>query len=245
MDSRNSHLLAAKYLPIPDELRSNLVGTPYTLPDFGPVLSQSLKGYRVALLTTHGPELPEFDVPVTYLQDRGAAVEVITQDWLFDWQPQGPGLVVLAQWIAANVCAKADKKVSDAKVEDYDAIIIIGGAWNPIMLRTDDRVKNFVRTAHAQRKLIAAICHGPQLLISSQTFPSGTKATSVADVRIDLANAGFKLLDGPDNAEEYDRRIPVVYDEGQRLITSPNPNALKEFCLEIGRRLTESTSVNR
>ena len=243
MHPQDSHSLAAKYPPLPDELRSTLVGKPYPLPDFGPADPESLKGYRVALLTTHGPELPEFDVPLTYLRDRGVAVEVLTQDWLFDWQPQGPGLVVLVQWIAANVCAKADKKVSAAKVDDYDAIVIVGGAWNPIMLRTDDSMKNFVRAAHAQRKLIAAICHGPQLLISSTAFPSGTRATCVADVRIDLANAGFKLLDGPDNAEDYDRAIPVVYDEDQRLITSPNPDALKQFCEEIGKRLKEIPSV--
>src|SRR5262245_30262505 len=114
MHLQDSHSLATKYPPLPDELRSALVGKPYPLPVFGPADPESLKGYRVALLTTHGPELPEFDVPLTYLRDRGADVEVLTQDWLFDWQPQGPGLVVLAQWIAANVCAKADKKVSDA-----------------------------------------------------------------------------------------------------------------------------------
>ena len=237
---QDSHSLAINYQPLPDLLRSSLVGKPYPLPDFGLADPESLRGYRVALLTTHGPELPEFDVPLTYLRERGAAVEVLTQDWLFDWQPQGPGLVVLVQWIAANVCAKADKKISDGKVEDYDAIIIIGGAWNPIMLRTDDSMKNFVRAAHAQRKLIAAICHGPQLLISSKAFPSGTKATCVEDVRLDLANAGFKVLNGPDNAEEYDKAIPVVFDESQRLITSPNPNALSQFCEEIGRRLKES-----
>lgn len=188
----------------------------------------SLKEYRVAFLTTHGPELPEFDVPLNYLRERGATVDVVTQDWLFDYQTGAPGLVVLAQWLAVNVCARADMKVSNAKIEDYDAVITIGGAWNPIMLRTDDAMLSFIRNAHKRKLLIASICHGPQLLISAKTFPVKTKATGVKDIRIDLVNAGFNVLDAP-----------IVYDEKQRLITSTDPNTLKEFCEEIGRRIVE------
>lgn len=226
-----SHALAAKYLPIPEALRARLVGTDYTLPDFGIADPESLKGYRVALVTTHGPELPEFDVPLNYLRDRGASVDVVTQDWLFDSQPEGPGMVVLAQWLAVNVCVKADKRVSDARIEDYDAVVTIGGAWNPIMLRGDEVVLDFIRAAQSRGLLIASICHGPQLLISANAFPSGTLATGVSDIRGDMANAGFRLSDEADD--------PVVCDEDQRLITSPGPDALKEFCDEIGRRLLE------
>ncbi|HKB35462.1 MAG TPA: hypothetical protein VKD72_03350, partial [Gemmataceae bacterium] len=103
-----SHALTGKYHPIPEGLRVRLVGDDYTLPDFGAAEPDSLKGYRVALVTTHGPELPEFDVPLCFLRDRGASVDVVTQDWLFDYQPAAPGMVVLAQFLAVNVCAKAD-----------------------------------------------------------------------------------------------------------------------------------------
>ncbi len=238
-----SHALTAKYDPLPAALKARLVGDDYPLPVFGPAEPENLNDYRFALVTTHGPELPEFDVPLTYLRDRDATVDVVTQDWLFDWQPEAPGMVVLIQWLAANVCVQADKRISDTKIEDYDGIIIIGGAWNPIMLRTDGAITNFVRDAQKQRKLIAAICHGPQLLISSQAFPPGTKATCVNDVKIDLANAGFRLPDGPDNADEYDKAYPVVYDERHRLITSPSPKTLKEFCEEIGIRAREVAPV--
>lgn len=238
-----SHALTAKYGTLPDDFRARLVGNDYGLPDFGTADPTALKGYRVALLTTHGTELPEFDVPLTYLRDRGALVDVVTQDWLFDWQPEAPGMVVLAQWLAVNVCAQADKKVSDAKVEDYDAIIVIGGAWNPIMLRTVKAMNRFICDAHKQRKLIAAICHGPQLLISSDAFPPETRATSVRDVRIDLLHAKFTLLAGPDDPDEYAKVYPVVYEEQQRLITCPNPDALQQFCEEIGKRLVEVARV--
>ena len=230
-----SHALAKKYVQLPDGLRTKLVGKDYPIPPRDRATPELLKGYQFALITTHGPELPEFDVPLTYLRDRGASVDVVTQDWVFDYQPEAPGMVVLVQWLAANVCVKADKKVSDAKIEDYDGIIVIGGAWNPIMLRTDDKMKDFVREAHRRRLLIASICHGPQLLISSKVFPSGTKATCVSDVRIDLANAGFELPQDPEAA--------VVYDKNQRLITSPDPNTLKQFCEEISIRCREVKPV--
>lgn len=227
-----SHSLTSKYLLVPEALRARLVGEDYDLPVFGAADPASLKGYCVALVTTHGPELPEFDVPLNYLRDRGASVDVLTQDWLFDWQPEAPGVVVLAQWLAVNVCVRADKKVSDPKVQDYDAVIIIGGAWNPIMLRTDEGILKFIREAHASKRLIASICHGPQVLISSNVFLRETLATGVDDIRTDMTNAGFTVVNNP-----------VVYDKGQRLITSPNPKALKEFCEELGARLREASPV--
>jgi protease I len=227
-----SHALTAKYEEVPEALRVKLVGEDYVLPDFGLPDPTSLRGYRAALITTHGPELPEFDIPLKYLRDRGASVDVVTQDWLFDWQPEAPGWVVLAQWLAVNVCVKADKKVSAAKVEDYDAVIIIGGAWNPIMLRTDGDVINFIRNARSRNLLLASICHGPQVLISADVFPRGTLAIGVDDIRQDMINTGFTVVNEP-----------VVYDKGQRLITSPNPKALKEFCEELGARMREVSPV--
>ena len=222
-----SHQLATRYQVVPAALRDSLVGKSYVLPKFEDQGPEHLKGFRVALVTTHGSELPEFHVPLHYLRDRGASVEVVTQDWLFDAQEgTESGMVVLAQFLAINVCVKADKRISDAKIEDYDAVIILGGAWNPIMLRTDCQVLRFIGEAHKRRILIASICHGPQVLISTQAFPAGTRATGVKDIRGDLTNAGFVVEDKP-----------VVYDESEQLITSPNPEpeALKAFCEEIGK----------
>jgi protease I len=135
-------------------------------------------------------------------------------------------MVVLAQFLAVNVCVKADKRISDTNIENYDALIILGGAWNPIMLRSDDMVLRLIGEAHKHRILIASICHGPQVLISSKAFPAGTRTTGVNDIRVDLTNAGFVVEDGS-----------VVFDESQLLITSPSPEAehLKAFCEEIGK----------
>jgi protease I len=229
----NSHDLAAKYTPISPELRSSLNGKAYDVPDFGTPDPANLIDLRVAIVMTHGPELIEFDVPYTYLRERGAAVSIVTQDWLFDYPPDKnrPGSVVLAEWLAVEVAVQADKRISDARVQDYDAVIFLGGAWNPIMLRTDsdpNKVMQFIRDAHESHLLIAAICHGPQVLISSGAFPHGTRATGVDDIWGDMANAGMEVV-----------KDPVVYDAAQRLITCRNPDALKEFCVELGSRLLE------
>jgi protease I len=227
-DAMRSHDLVTEYRTISPTLRDILVGEGYQLPEFEDPHSERLQGFRAALLTTHGAELPEFHVPLHYLRDRGASVEVVTQDWLFDSQKgQASGKVAIAQFLAVNVCVEANKKISDARIEDYDAVIILGGAWNPIMLRDDCRVRQFIVEAHRRRKLIAAICHGPQVLISAKAFPEGTRATGVEDIQVDLENARFVVI----------KDKPVVYDERERLITSPNPKPenLKAFCEEIGQ----------
>jgi protease I len=223
----HSHELTERYQAIPPGLKASLTGTDYLLPEFEDQDSHSLEGFRAALITTHGPELPEFHVPLGYLRDRGASVDVVAPDWLFEGRDaETAGLIVLAQWLAVNVCARADKKISDARVGAYDAVILLGGAWNPIMLRTHDPVLKFVAEAHRRGMLIAAICHGPQVLISSNAFPARTRATGVDDIKDDLTNAGFVV----------ENDVEVVYDEAQRLITARNPDALKGFCEEIGRR---------
>jgi protease I len=222
-----SHELAAHYLEISAADRDRLVGTNYLLPEFEEQGPKYLQGFRAAIMTTHGAELPEFHVPLCYLNDRGASVEVVTQDWLFDPERgESMGRVMLAQFLAVNVCIMANKKISDAKVEDYDAVIVLGGGWNPIMLRTDDRILAFICEAHRRRILIASICHGPQVLISSRAFPNSTRLTGVEDIHCDLENAGFIV-----------EAKPVVFDQSELLITSPNPQpeALKAFCEEIGK----------
>jgi protease I len=235
-NSMFSHDLVDRYQAIPIALKDTLRGENYMLPQFEGQGLASLKRFRVALVTSHGAELPEFHVPLHYLLDRGASVEIVTQDWLFDSQKEEAcGMVVLAQFLAADVCVRAHKKISDAKAQDYDAVVILGGAWNPIMLRTDEEIVRFVREAHKRGILIAAICHGPQVLISTDVFPGGTRATGVRDIRGDLTNACFVVEDRP-----------VVYDETQHLITSPNPTpeALKAFCEEIAKQLMSDKSRN-
>jgi protease I len=228
----DSNLLTAEYTPVPDALRARLVGESVDVPKFEK--GEALTGYHVALVASHGPELPEFHAPFSFLNKQGATVDVVTQDWVFDHQPEAPGVIVLAQWLATNVCVQADKKVSDVDVENCDAVVLLGGAWNPILLRTDDGVLEFLRNARGGNLLIAAVCHGPQILINVGGFAPGTKVTGVADIRQDLTNAGFDVHD-----------TPVVYDEQARLVTGRDPRALGEFCTEISARLQERNARTR
>jgi protease I len=245
MDAVNgSHELAAKYTPVPESLDTR--GESYRLPVFKEAERTALKGKRVVIVSADGPELPELDVPIEYLKARGAAVQLAGQNWIFEYRNPA-GYIVIAQWLADNICVKADLALKDVQIArwdemakrhiaNYDAVFIPGGAWNPDMLRTDGDALRIVREARAHRVLLVTLCHGPQVLISAArsdpsggvVFPRGTRITGVQSIRVDLDNAGFNVLD-----EE-----PTVYDEVSRLLTARNPKDLGPLCEEMGRLLS-------
>jgi protease I len=233
-----SHSLAAKYMPVPytlDTLRTN-----YELPIFTAAASTSLAGKRVLIISADCPELPEIDVPVEYLRARGADVRLAGQDWIFQYRKPA-GYIVIGQWLADNICAKADLGLSDVRVTDYDALFIPGGAWNPDMLRDDEVALRIVREARAQGVLIVSLCHGPQVLISAANtghggpvvFPPGTHITGVRSIRVDLKNAGFIVHDNDS----------TVYDQASRLLTGRDPNDLGPLCEELGCLLCSGVST--
>src|SRR5262249_40693021 len=162
-------------------------------------------------ISADGPEFPELDVPIEYLRARGAEVKLAGQNWIFEPRKRKPaGYIVIAQWLADNICVKANLALKDVCVGqwddnakcmtiNYDAIFIPGGAWNPDMLRTDVDALRIVREARSLGVLIVSLCHGPQVLISAArsdpnggvVFPRGTHITGVQSIRGDLDNAGF------------------------------------------------------
>jgi protease I len=225
-----SHSLAKKYPRVSFDTR----GTNYKLPVFADADPEWLAGSRVLIVSADGPELPEIDVPLEYLRARGSEVTLAGQDWIFDYRSTA-GYIVIGQWLADDVCVKADLRLSDVQVAEYDAVFIPGGAWNPDMLRTDQEALRIVREARARDLLIVSLCHGPQVLISAASnapdgqvvFPAGTHITGVESIRIDLANAGFNV-----HADER-----TVYDQASRLLTAQDPNDVGELCEEFGRLL--------
>ncbi|QDV33877.1 DJ-1/PfpI family protein [Tautonia plasticadhaerens] len=236
-----SHQLATKYQEVPPELdtRGNDYKISISVPDDAG--KTSLSGRRVLIISADGPELPELDIPMGFLESRGAEVDLAGQSWIFDGDPETkvpyrnpPGHIVIAQWLADDICVKADLALRNVDVGKYDAIFIPGGAWNPDMLRTDGDALRVVREARAPGKLIVSLCHGPQVLINADrdgekknaVFPACTKITGVANIRVDLENAGFTVLDEP-----------TVYDEECRLLTARDPNDLGPLCEEMGRLL--------
>lgn len=233
-DSTGSHSLVSDLVPRPKELDTR--GTDYPLPQFGLPSASELKGLKALMLLADGGELPEIIVPLQYLRARGAEVDVVGQNWIFQYR-EPAGVIVLAQWLADDYVIKADKRMADIDVSQYDLLIIPGGAWNPIMLSTDGDALRLVRQAHKQGLLVASLCHGPQVLAHAaydapegeENFPSqGINITAAGDVRLFLRLAGFIVHS--DQA--------TVYDEAANLLTSRDPNDLQAFCEEIGRLMS-------
>lgn len=185
-------------------------GMPYTVPEVPVTDAKSMEGIKVALVCAHGFEEIEGTYPLQYLRARGAEVHVITPDWI-------KGRVMAVQFLKPSVWIPVTKTVSEANPADYCSVIIPGGAWNPIIMRTDGKILDFVQKAHQANKLIASICHGPQVLISAG-LAKGREITGVGDIRTDLRNAGGRVVEDQ----------PVVIDGN--ILTSRDPNDLAKFC---------------
>lgn len=115
---------------------------------------------------------------------------------------------------------KIDKLVSELSVDDYDILILPGGKA-PEFLRKDKNVISFVRDFYKTGKKIAAICHGPQILISAGIVKN-KKMTCYPDMKNELIDAGAKY---------FDKELVV----DSQLITSRDPGDLEVFCKEILR----------
>ena len=110
---------------------------------------------------------------------------------------------------------EVDVNLSDAKPEDYDGLMVPGGVMNPDKMRADAHYVNFARAFFDAGKPIAAICHGPQLLIETGAL-KGRKMTSYASIKTDLVNAGVNWEDSE-----------VVVERG--LVTSRSPKDIPAF----------------
>jgi protease I len=111
----------------------------------------------------------------------------------------------------------ADLSSKEVNIDDYDAIIIPGGRA-PDRIRTNKGLVNLAKQASQKGKIIAAICHGPQLLIEANVV-KGRRMTCYISVSTNLKNAGGIYLDKS-----------VVVDGN--LVTSRFPADLPDFCRE-------------
>ncbi|WP_339226127.1 type 1 glutamine amidotransferase domain-containing protein [Oceanobacillus sp. FSL K6-2867] len=116
----------------------------------------------------------------------------------------------------------SELSISEVKADDYDAVIIPGGSA-PEALRVSDEVVEFVKQANEQGKVIAGICHGPQVMISADIL-NGVNTTSYIGIRDDVKNAGSNFLDQE-----------VVVDGN--IITSRTPKDEPVFIKEILNKL--------
>jgi len=176
----------------------------------------SIRDARILILATHGFEQLELTVPRDELRKAGARVDVASPDgkpirgWdRTDWGETAP----------------ADLKIADAKPVDYTALVLPGGVINPDKLRIDDAAMTIVRSFLDSGKVVAAICHGPWLLVQADAV-RGRDVTSYKSIRKDLENAGGQWVDQK-----------VVTDNG--IVTSRSPEDLPAFVAKIIEEVEE------
>jgi protease I len=172
---------------------------------------------RIAILATDGYERSELREPLEKLRAQGARVEVVSpqsgeiRSWhKNDWGDSVP----------------VDRPLAEAKPDDYDALVLPGGQINPDLLRAEPQAVAFVRAFAETGKPLAAICHGPWLLVEADVV-QGVAMTSYASIRTDLVNAGADWRD-----EE------VVVDDA--IITSRKPDDLPAFIAKIVQEIEKA-----
>ncbi|RVT98166.1 type 1 glutamine amidotransferase [Mucilaginibacter limnophilus] len=166
----------------------------------------SLNNRKVAILTEEGFEQVELTSPKEALLEAGATVHIIS--------PKG-GKIKAWNHTDWGIEIDVDVELSNASPDDYDALVLPGGVLNPDKLRTNKDAVAFASAFLDEGKPVAAICHGPQLLIETGLI-NGRKLTSFPSLQTDLKNAGADWVD-----EE------VVVDNG--LVTSRKPDDLDAF----------------
>ena len=166
----------------------------------------SLSGKRVAILATDGVEQVELTEPRKALDAAGARTMVVS-----------PKSGSIKGWNHTNWGdpIKVDVTLDKTSPDDYDALLLPGGVMNPDHLRMNQQAVNFVRAFFEAGKPVAAICHGPWLLVEADAV-RGRNVTSWPSLQTDLRNAGAHWTDSQ-----------VVTDHG--LVTSRKPDDIPAF----------------
>ncbi len=138
---------------------------------------------RILIMATDGFEESELFGPRERLMKLGAAVRIAS-----------PTLKPIQATIRDDPgrTIRPDLAIADAKAADFDALLLPGGVINPDSLRADERAVALVRAFVEAGKPVAAICHGPWLLVEADAL-RGRRATGWRSIRTDLRNAGAKL----------------------------------------------------
>jgi len=175
-----------------------------------------LTGKKVAILVEDGFEQVELTSPKEAMEAHGAQTHIISpkrgsvKGWEHTkWGQEFP----------------VDVSIEEANANDYDALLLPGGVMNPDKLRTNKKAVQFVRSFFDQGKPVAAICHGPWMLVEAGVV-NGRKVTSYPSIQTDLKNAGANWVDQE-----------VVVDRG--LVTSRKPDDLPAFNRKLVEEIAE------
>lgn len=173
----------------------------------------------LAIVTNYGVEQDELVVPLDHLRGWGAQVDVaaVTTE----------AVETLVGDKEPGKTLHPDLALDDVDPAGYDLLLVPGGTLNADTLRTQDSARRIVRAFRESGRPVAAICHGPWVLVDAGAV-SGKRLTSYASLQTDIRNAGGAWTDQP-----------VVTDDsgGWTLITSRNPGDLEPFVREIDAAL--------
>ncbi len=170
---------------------------------------------RILIMATDGFEESELFGPRQILMEKGAEVRLAS-----------PSLTPIQATVHDDPgkTIRPDLTLADVKLEDYDALLLPGGVRNPDALRADQAAVALIKAFADAGKPVAAICHGPQLLISANAL-RGRTLTCWPSIAIDVKNAGGLYVDKP------------VVEDGN-LITSRKPDDVPVFSDAIIRALS-------
>jgi protease I len=177
-----------------------------------------LTGVKVAILTGEGFQDAEAMMPLAYLTNRGADVTVL-----------GPNTGQVKAY-NSDVTLLIEKDVADASVSDFDTLVLPGG-HAPSKIRQNDAVVRFAREFFKSGKPVAAICHGPQVLITAGLV-EGKTMTCYSEVADELRKAGADYRDKP-----------VVREDN--LVTSRNPDDIPAWLAAMEKLILETRKQSR
>jgi protease I len=182
-------------------------------------MASTLNGKKIAILATNGFEQAELLEPRKALSEAGATTEVISPNdgEIKGWKSKDWGDTV-----------RVDKTLQQANPQDYDALVLPGGVLNPDHLRMNPAAVDFVRKFVDTGRTVAAICHGPWMLVEAGVV-NGKSITSWPSLKTDLKNAGANWVD------------KEVCTDGQ-FITSRKPDDIPAFNHTIIDALSRSSS---
>lgn len=181
-------------------------------------MGNELQDRKIAFLATDGFEQSELEQPLKAMRDAGAQCDVVSLE---------SGDIQGMHHHDKGDKIKVDKTLTEVAADNYDALVLPGGVANPDSLRMSEKAVAFTKEFFRQQKPVAAICHGPWLLVEADVV-KGRRLTSWPSLQTDLRNAGAEWQD-----EE------CVVDKG--LITSRKPDDLPAFC----RKAIEAISQQR
>jgi protease I len=182
-------------------------------------MASTLNGKKIAILATNGFEQAELLEPRKALSEAGATTEVISPNdgEIKGWKSKDWGETV-----------HVDKTLEQANPQDYDALVLPGGVLNPDHLRMNPAAVDFVRKFVNTGRTVAAICHGPWMLVEAGVV-NGKSITSWPSLKTDLKNAGANWVD------------KEVCTDGQ-FITSRKPDDIPAFNHTIIDALSRSSN---